>query len=176
MSAMQQNPFVILSLELKYNIDLTKLEQSYFKAQLACHPDRFVGHSAVEQAKARDQSAVVNAAYQSLKDPVNRAAIIMKVNNIAVPGEGDNTTQNPEALMEAMELRERLGELKSPDELNKFSTEIKIKFEELQSEFEKALQYTDAAAIQKIYLDLSFYAKLIKTASNQYQKLSVKIR
>ena len=136
---LSSDPFAYFDMQASYLIDMDQLQQAYLKAQQACHPDRFVGQGEEVQLAARNKSAAVNDAYQTLKDPVARAESIMRLTGVEVPGEGDNTVQDPEALMEAMELRERLDGLESPQEITEFIDSASGQFQQLQEQMAAAL-------------------------------------
>jgi molecular chaperone HscB len=69
------NPFTLLNMEPSYTINLKTLEKHYFEAQKKNHPDQFSG---TEKADALRQSALINQAYTTLKNPLSRAACLLK--------------------------------------------------------------------------------------------------
>ena len=175
------NPFGILKQQPRYKIDIDALTSAYLEVQNSCHPDRFINQPKEVQLEAQNKSAAVNAAYQELKDPVKRAAAVMRLMKISIPGEGDNTVADEATLMEAMELREKLAELESPAELQEFIAAASDKFKDLQNEIDQEILAVsknthESERVRAVYLSLNFYAKLISSAQQQYQKLSVKIR
>ena len=101
-----QNLFEILGLEAGFDVNLKALEQAYFTAQRACHPDRFVGKGEAERVAAISRSQLVNDAYDTLKNPLTRAQHLLELNGIAALS--DDTVVPPDVLMEMMELRERI--------------------------------------------------------------------
>lgn len=175
---LSSDPFAYFNMQSSYMIDMDQLQQAYLKAQQACHPDSFVGQGEEVQLEARNKSAAVNDAYQTLKDPVARAAAMMRRMGIEVPGEGDSTVQDPQALMEIMELREQLAGLESPQKLSEFIDSANAQFMQLQEQMAAALDAGsgNGKAAQVAYLNLNYYAKLLASARKQYQQLSVKIR
>ena len=58
---------------------------------------------------ASQMAAQINAAYQSLKSPLERGRYLLKLSGIALDDEKD-TQMDPAFLMEQMELREQLEE------------------------------------------------------------------
>ena len=105
-----QSFFDILGVPASYALDLKALEQAYFAAQRATHPDRFVGKSDGERMLAITKSQLVNDAYDTLKNPLTRAEHLLELQGIFVLAEENNAKVPPALLMEMMELRERLAD------------------------------------------------------------------
>lgn len=95
------NAFELLGLPPAFVLDQNALDQHYFKAQRAWHPDRFVGRSPHEQAHAIHMSMTLNGAYTQLKAPLGRAKILLEL-----AGMDPYAPSPPDLLMEMMELRE----------------------------------------------------------------------
>lgn len=100
--------FAILGLPASFNLSLKALEDAYFTAQGACHPDRFVGKPEAECLAAISRSQLVNDAYETLKNPLRRAEHLLELQGIFVLDDGAQPPQT--LLMEMMELREGLSE------------------------------------------------------------------
>ena len=98
--------FSIFNIEPIFEIELSKLESEYFKAQRQYHPDRFVGKPAEEKMAALQKSMDINKAYEVLKDPLKRAQHLLALQGITVGTEKDSVKPVNELLMEVMELRE----------------------------------------------------------------------
>lgn len=100
-----QNLFEILGLPVAFELNLKTLERSYFDAQRQWHPDRFVGKPESERADAAHRSVLINDAYETLKNPLERARHMLELRGVFI----DDTTNPPaDLLMEMMELRERI--------------------------------------------------------------------
>lgn len=112
------NFFELLGLSPAFDIDLQALESAYFKAQRACHPDRFVGKSAADRQAALLRSGDVNTAYQTLKNPLPRAQYLLHLQGIAVGTEADSIKPTPALLMETMEWREKIAAADDADTIN----------------------------------------------------------
>ena len=79
------------------------------------HPDRMVGRSDKEQQIGAQQSALINRAYETLLQPLARAHYLLERHHAPEVSESDSL-EDPELLMEVMELRERLEEAESEEE------------------------------------------------------------
>ncbi len=101
-----QTLFDILGLKPSFVLNLKTLEQAYFTAQRACHPDRSIGKPEVERVAAISRSQLVNDAYETLKNPLTRAEHLLELQGITALAEDGRV---PTALLaEMMELRERI--------------------------------------------------------------------
>lgn len=110
-----QNHFQIFALPVSFEIDLDALSQRYRELQRAVHPDKFASGTDQERRIAVQRTAQVNEAYDTLKQPLNRARYLLQLNGINVNDETD-TTVDMEFLMEQMEMREQLSEIKAEDD------------------------------------------------------------
>ena len=110
-----QNHFQIFALPVSFEIDLDALSQRYRELQRAVHPDKFASGTDQERRIAVQRTAQVNEAYDTLKQPLNRARYLLQLNGINVNDETD-TTVDMEFLMEQMEMREQLAEIKGEDD------------------------------------------------------------
>lgn len=100
------NFFDFFFLHPDYAIDPHALESAYFKAQRQFHPDRFVNKSPEEKLAALQKSMDINAAYETLKNPLKRAQYLLFLQGIIVGTDKDSIKPSPDLLMEIMELRE----------------------------------------------------------------------
>lgn len=107
---MDNNYFSCLGLPEQFDLDVAVLEKAYMAQQRAWHPDRWVGKPEAERLRATHAAMAVNAAYQTLKDPLTRAVHLLALHGIHVNGENDTVKPNLALLEEIMDWRERLAE------------------------------------------------------------------
>lgn len=109
-----QDPFALLDLEVRFDVDPATLEQRFLAASSRCHPDRF--SDPLDQADAAERMSRVTEAYQTLRDDESRARALLQLRlgeGITSGGDtsgGDDKALPPELLMEVMEVRESLDE------------------------------------------------------------------
>lgn len=101
------DPFDLLEIEPRFDLDLNALAERHRELSLALHPDRFAGKAATERRAALSRAIEVNAAKRSLTDPVTRAEALMARLGLAV-GETREPPATPELLEAMMDRREAL--------------------------------------------------------------------
>ncbi|MBV17614.1 MAG: Fe-S protein assembly co-chaperone HscB [Thalassospira sp.] len=106
----QLDHFKRFGLERSFVVDIDAVEATYLKQQQKLHPDRFASKSPREQALSSQQAASLNEAFETLKNPVARAHYMLRLAGVEPEGGGGHTVNDPELLMEAMEMREALDD------------------------------------------------------------------
>ncbi|WP_043318391.1 co-chaperone HscB [Microbulbifer sp. HZ11] len=159
---MQQNHFEIFGLPVSYSIDRQALAQRYRELQQEFHPDRFAAKSEREQMLAMQYAAQINEANNTLKDPVARAAYLLKLAGVEINPE--QTTADGEFLMQQMILRERLEEVREASdpeaELEDLASETAQLFKVQEQAFAQALEHSALEDAKSALLKLQFLAKL----------------
>lgn len=105
------DPFDLMGLPASFDLDAGLLAQRHRELSRALHPDRYVGRGASERRQALGKAIEVNEAYRILKDPVRRAELLLRRLGVEV-GEQAERQVDPDFLMQIMELRESLSELR----------------------------------------------------------------
>ena len=108
---MTVDPFETLGVEPAYSLDLAILEQRHRDLSRALHPDRHAASGAAERRMALGRAIEVNEAFRTLKDPVRRAEALLARRGTH-SGEGKEPPASPALLMEVMERREALAEVR----------------------------------------------------------------
>jgi molecular chaperone HscB len=71
--------FSVFSLEPRLNIDLFALEKEFHRLSRKLHPDRFARASENEREWSLADTALLNDAYRTLKDPLRRTQYLLKL-------------------------------------------------------------------------------------------------
>ncbi|CDS01063.1 hypothetical protein, partial [Sporisorium scitamineum] len=95
-----------------WEVDTSALKRAWRLKMAVTHPDRMVGRTDKEQQIGAQQSALINRAYETLLNPLPRAHYLLERHHAPEVSESDSL-EDPELLMEVMELRERLEEAES---------------------------------------------------------------
>ncbi|MDK4574309.1 Fe-S protein assembly co-chaperone HscB [Kingella kingae] len=99
--------FQLFGLPVQFDLNAEQLHQQYRTLAAQFHPDRFAAASAFEQKQAMMMSAAINQAYEQLSHPLNRAAELLRTQNIDADAP-EHTSFAPEFLMQQMQWRETL--------------------------------------------------------------------
>ncbi|KAG2620627.1 iron-sulfur cluster co-chaperone protein HscB homolog [Panicum virgatum] len=133
--------FQIFGLKREYNIKDNNLEGRYKKWQKKLHPDLVHSKTKKERGYAAEQSALVIDAYRTLSKPLSRALYLLKLEGIHVDEE--KTINDPELLMEMMEIREAVNDASGSQTLEKIQSQVKKKLEIWSRSFEDAFHKKD---------------------------------
>lgn len=106
---MNQDYFELFGLPRGFEVNREELDAAWRAASARVHPDRFATALPSEKRLAVQWSGIINQAYDTLKQPLRRAAYLCQLNGIEVDAE-NNTQMSPEFLMTQMELREQLDD------------------------------------------------------------------
>ena len=137
--------FNLFQLEPSFNIDTETLEQTYRALAARFHPDKFASASAFEQKQAVMMSSTINDAYRTLKSPIDRAAYLLKSQNIDADAP-EHTSFSPEFLMQQMEWRETLMDAQmeqNHDAIRALDQEIQEVQSNLYQDLQQAFEQQD---------------------------------
>jgi molecular chaperone HscB len=170
-----QNHFDIFGLPVTFDIDTAALANRYRELQRVVHPDRFASASDRERLESVQQAANINEAFQTLKSPLQRARYILQLKGIRFDDEKD-TSYDTEFLMEQIELREALAEIKhDPDallKLNDLMLDITSRINAMQNELATTLRDDDLNQSKALVHKLQFLHKLRIESENLEAELA----
>ncbi|PCJ49260.1 MAG: Fe-S protein assembly co-chaperone HscB [Gammaproteobacteria bacterium] len=173
MTQITNNYFELLSLPLCFDIDRQELDKAYRSLQQVSHPDRFVNESAQRQREAVQQTALNIEAYQALKSLVQRACHLMTLLGHEFDL-GSYTVSDVALLMEQMEYREQLSDIKDNNELEEldaFAKKIKSLSQDMTAKISKQFKHLqqinsldntrfDSSSLKNLICELQFLTKL----------------
>ena len=139
-----QNHFELFGLPVAFDIDAHQLAERYRELQRALHPDRYANASDRERRLSIQHAAQVNEAFQTLKSSLQRARYLLQLKGIEFDDEKE-THLDPAFLMEQMELREALAEVKTETDPLASLTEIMADITARQQAMEDQLRQLFAA-------------------------------
>ena len=104
--------FEAFELERRLQLDGSALQRRFHELSRRTHPDFHQAAPAAEQARVLEASALLNAAYRTLRDPVARADYLVRLEEGRPTREGDaQKAKAPPALLQEMfEVQEALAE------------------------------------------------------------------
>ena len=103
--------FAVFALPRRLTIDLADLEQRYYALSRRLHPDRYSDRPPAEQDASMRMTALVNRAYRTLKDPVQRALYWLELHGESLGR--DNERVPPALAARVFEVQEQLEEMRA---------------------------------------------------------------
>ncbi len=169
-----QSHFALLGLPEVFALDLRELEQNYRACVTEHHPDRHATSDEATKRLSLQASTQINEAWQTLKNPLNRARYLLKLHGVDTQ-EDTNTSMPMDFLMNQMEWREAIEEAKvnqNLDRLEELSRELRGEIDAHESNLGALIDtkhnYADAAlAVRK----LRFLEKLEEDISDAIETI-----
>lgn len=163
--------FVLLGVPRQFAIDPAQLERTYLKVSRLVHPDFFGDQSKDVQAQAMRHSALLNDAYQTLKNDVRRGEYLLRLLG-GKTAAADRSTK-ASFLAEMLELREEADDPALPADrkeaiLTDVGRRIGMLLSELPPLFEEALaipapaQRTSVLAALRSSLNSYYYLETLR--------------
>lgn len=167
---MTANPFEALGVEPAYGLDLVLLEQRHRDLSRALHPDRHAASGVAERRMALGRAIEVNESYRILRDPVRRAEALLALRGVAT-GEGKEPPASPVFLMEVMERREALAEVrqnKNEAALDRLIAEVRAQASGVEAALgrEFASPSSNSTEILKRMGELRYYRRFLDEAGS----------
>ena len=170
-TTLSQNHFELFALPEHYRLDRKDLDARYRELQRTAHPDRFASASDQERRLSVQRAAQINEAFETLKDPLKRGQYLLALRGHAIEDQ-QQTHQDPEFLMQQIELREQLAEVRVHDDplqvLDTLSRHIRNQYRDLETALGQALDGgADIEQAVTLALRMQFFTRL----NNEVQEL-----
>jgi molecular chaperone HscB len=112
------DPFEMLGVDRRYDLDLAALEKRHRELSRALHPDKYAQAGKSERRAVLEKAASVNEAWRTVRDPIKRAEALFALAGILV-GDDHEPRSSPAFLMEVLEQREALSDARAAKDLEK---------------------------------------------------------
>ena len=161
--------FELFGLPQSFTIDRAQLDSRYRDLQRATHPDRYVNAGDRERRLSMQQAARINEGYKVLKDPLLRGRYLLELAGYAF-GDEHHTTSDAAFLMEQMELREALGEVRDAGDpfaaLADIMNRVAVDFDNLTGKLQQQLESgdTDQDVVAETLMKMQFFRRLDEEA------------
>jgi len=145
--------FSVFGLTPRLNLDLPALEHEFHRLSRRLHPDRFARADENEKQWSLADTALLNDAYRTLKDPLRRTEYLLKLEGAEIGEEHsgknrmDPSRVPADLLEEVFELNMQMEEMRmaratgdTDPELQASLSEAKKKFDGLQAEVDRDLR------------------------------------
>jgi len=130
--------FTCMGLPRRLTIDLPRLEAKFYELSRAFHPDFFQGKSAEEQTISLGNSAMLNSAYRTLRDPIERAEYLLDLEAGAV--KEIRTSPPADLFEEILELQDTLDEYRAADRSSAAAAALRSKLQTERATLERRQQ------------------------------------
>ncbi|HKN20203.1 MAG TPA: Fe-S protein assembly co-chaperone HscB [Terracidiphilus sp.] len=124
--------FSVFGVAPRLNIDLSALEQEFHRLSRRLHPDRFARASENEKEWSLADTALLNDAYRTLKDPLRRTEYLLKLQGaeIGASAADEKNRTNPsrvpaDLLEEVFDLNMQLEEMRMARKMGQQDPELK---------------------------------------------------
>lgn len=165
------NHFEQLNLPVAFEQDESDRDRQYFGLQRAFHPDRFAAKSAREHTLSLEHASNINESYATLKSPVARALHMLEIVGHRVPGADGATVDDPELLMEAMEMREALADAETAEQAGQVLDKARSEVEACEASLAVAFDREDYDSAVSLTLRLRYLTKLATEARDRRHRL-----
>ena len=136
------------------NIDLAALEQEFHRLSRRLHPDRFARASENEKQWSLADTALLNDAYRTLKDPLRRTEYLLKLegaeigapaaSSVAMIQEQEKSSRVPTDLLEEVfDLNMQLEEMRRSKKMGQEDPELKESLLKAKEKFEGLVDAVD---------------------------------
>ncbi len=138
--------FTCLGFPRRLTIDQNQIEANFYELSRAFHPDFYQNKTETERQISLANSAMLNTAYRTLKDPIQRAEYLLRLE--AGSAKEIRTAPPSDLFEEILELQEDLDEFRAADPSQEAGQALRVKLrserealEQRQREMEEQLQH-----------------------------------
>lgn len=140
--------FTCFGFPRRLSIDQQKLEAKFYELSRAFHPDFYQNKSGEEQTISLGNSAMLNTAYRTLRDPIQRAEYLLDLEAGAV--KDIRTTPPADLFEEILELQDTLDEFRAVDRTSDAAAALRARLQSERATLEQR-QRDMEAQIQRLF-------------------------
>jgi molecular chaperone HscB len=141
--------FQVFRLLRAFEIDLEELEREFHRLSRKLHPDRFARASEQEREWSLADTALLNDAYRTLKDPLFRTEYLLKLEGAEIgeqhagKNRQDPSRVPPDLLEEVFELNLQLEEMRETKSAGAADPELQANLEAAKTKFDGLVEEVD---------------------------------
>jgi molecular chaperone HscB len=144
--------FQVFGLERAFQVDLAALEHEFHRLSRKVHPDRFARAGEIERQWSLADTALLNDAYRTLKEPLNRTEYLLKLEGAEIgeehagkdrKGQKDPSRVPADLLEEVFELNMQLEEMRTARKMGETDPILQADMEQAKKKFEGLLGDVD---------------------------------
>ena len=143
------NYYSVFALEPRLNLDLLALETAFHRLSRKLHPDRFARATSQEKEWSLADTALLNDAYRTLRDPITRTEYLLKLQGAEIGEEHsgkdrkDPSRVPPDLLEEVFDLNMQLEEMRMATKTGEEDPELKQSLTQAKTKFDGLLEEVD---------------------------------
>jgi len=141
--------YSVFSLEPRLNLDLGMLEHQFHKLSRKLHPDRFARATPEEKDWSLADTALLNGAYRTLRDPIRRTEYLLKLQGAEIgeehsgKGRTDPSRVPADLLEEVFDLNMQLEEMRAAKKMGEEDPDLKQSLTAAKKKFDGLLDEVD---------------------------------
>ena len=143
--------FSVFGMAPRLDLDLGSLEHEFHRLSRKLHPDRFARARENEKQWSLADTALLNDAYRTLKDPIHRTEYLLKLHGAEIGEEaaaGGKDRKDPsrvpaDLLEEVFELNMQLEEMRMDRKMGEEDSALQASLEQAKAKFEGLLDGVD---------------------------------
>jgi len=141
--------FSVFGLEPRLNLDLSELEHEFHRLSRKLHPDRFARALENEKQWSLADTALLNDAYRTLKDPLRRTEYLLKLEGAEIgeehsgKGRRDPSRVPADLLEEVFELNMQLEEMRAARKAGETDEALEASLAQAKEKFHVLLEAVD---------------------------------
>jgi molecular chaperone HscB len=141
--------FSVFGLEPRLNLDLAALESEFHRLSRKVHPDRFARAQENERQWSLADTALLNDAYRTLKEPLHRTEYLLKLEGAEIGEEfagtnGKDPARAPADLLEEVfDLNMQLEEMRMARKTGEADPDLQASLEQAKKKFDALLDDVD---------------------------------
>jgi molecular chaperone HscB len=141
--------FQVFGLERRFQVDLSMLEHEFHRLSRKVHPDRFARAGENERQWSLADTALLNDAYRTLKDPLHRTEYLLKLEGAEIGEEHsgidrkDPSRVPADLLEEVFELNMQLEEMRRSRKSGEQDQQLQASLEQAKRKFDVLLNDVD---------------------------------
>jgi molecular chaperone HscB len=141
--------FQVFGLERRFQVDLSALEREFHRLSRKVHPDRFARAGENERQWSLADTALLNDAYRTLKEPLHRTEYLLKLQGAAIGEENsgkdrkDPSRAPADLLEEVFDLNMQLEEMRMARKMGEEDPALQSSLTEAKKKFEGLLGAVD---------------------------------
>uniref|UniRef100_A0A023EK85 Putative cpij000747 co-chaperone protein hscb mitochondrial n=1 Tax=Aedes albopictus TaxID=7160 RepID=A0A023EK85_AEDAL len=163
--------FKLLDVSNRFDVDSSALTSNFRRLQSMLHPDKFSRRSNEEKANSLEWSSLVNKAYKTLSTPLTRGRYILKRNGVQISEE--NTSVDPEFLMDMMDKNEAVEEASNYDDLDEIDQTLKAEIDELYEKLNDSFLENDLEQAKENLIRLKYLLNIEAVVKEKLLKYKV---